>query len=236
MLGAIIGDTVGSHYEFHNTKDYQSTTGRRPYGSWGNGSAMRVSTVGWFFDTLEETERVAEVSAAITKNLPPFQLQTRQASYLILRLDGGGVFLGRLNLDETVTDRMAHIIQTLFEAPQEAFDLVDCLGDRRVHLAANLLRLVFFGRPLDGRIFAGGRIENLVSGDTGAAAEFVSTHFVPMALLLGDNLFLHDSRLIIEVHGGEFAGCRIELKGVPGIDGLEALVPAYLRGGGKCKG
>jgi len=22
MLGAIIGDTVGSHYEFHNTKDY----------------------------------------------------------------------------------------------------------------------------------------------------------------------------------------------------------------------
>ena len=146
MLGAIIGDTVGSHYEFHNTKDYdfelyanpssytddtvmtmavaswllhdkqnsyqgledamvlfagkyrcpmggyggffhrwlfapesrwpdcgtpyQSATGRRPYGSWGNGSAMRASAVGWFFDTLEETERVAEISAAITHNAP----------------------------------------------------------------------------------------------------------------------------------------------------------------------
>ena len=150
MLGAIIGDTVGSAYEFHNTKDYdftlflgnsaytddsvmtmavaywllkdkehsyqgledavvmfaekypcpmggygggfytwlfeseglynfddrygsapyESKTGRHPYGSWGNGSAMRVSAVGWFFDTLEETERVAAISAAITHNHP----------------------------------------------------------------------------------------------------------------------------------------------------------------------
>ena len=150
MLGAIIGDTVGSVYEFHNTKDYNfalfnsesgytddsvmtmavarwlltdpehtyqkledtmvefagncpcpmggygtgfnfwlfhpeglqpydgqygaspyaSRTGRHPYGSWGNGSAMRASAVGWFFGTLEETERVAAVSAAITHNHP----------------------------------------------------------------------------------------------------------------------------------------------------------------------
>jgi ADP-ribosylglycohydrolase len=31
---------------------------------------MRVSAVGWFFDTLEETERVAGISAAITHNHP----------------------------------------------------------------------------------------------------------------------------------------------------------------------
>lgn len=43
---------------------------RRPYNSWGNGSAMRVSAVGWMFDTLEETEQVAEVSASITHNHP----------------------------------------------------------------------------------------------------------------------------------------------------------------------
>jgi len=150
MLGAIIGDTIGSAYEFHNTKEYdftlflgnsaytddsimtmavaywllkdkehtyqgledimvefghkcpcpmggygggfycwlfhpgelyayddrygdapyESQTGRHPYGSWGNGSAMRVSAVGWFFDTLEETKRVAAISAAITHNHP----------------------------------------------------------------------------------------------------------------------------------------------------------------------
>lgn len=42
---------------------YESTTGRHPYESWGNGAAMRVSAVGWFFDTLEETECVASISA-----------------------------------------------------------------------------------------------------------------------------------------------------------------------------
>lgn len=31
---------------------------------------MRVRAVGWFFDTLEETERVAEISASITHNHP----------------------------------------------------------------------------------------------------------------------------------------------------------------------
>jgi hypothetical protein len=41
-----------------------------PYNSWGNGSAMRVSAVGWAFETLEETLRVAEISAAITHNHP----------------------------------------------------------------------------------------------------------------------------------------------------------------------
>ena len=46
------------------------TIDRHPYNSWGNGSAMRVSAVGWFFDTLEETERVAEISASITHNHP----------------------------------------------------------------------------------------------------------------------------------------------------------------------
>lgn len=43
---------------------------RHPYNSWGNGAAMRVSAVGWFFDTLEETERVAGISASITHSHP----------------------------------------------------------------------------------------------------------------------------------------------------------------------
>ena len=42
----------------------------QPYNSWGNGSAMRVSPVGWAFDTLEETLEVAKLSAEITHNHP----------------------------------------------------------------------------------------------------------------------------------------------------------------------
>ena len=43
---------------------------RKPYNSFGNGSAMRVSAVGWMFDSLEETERVAGISANITHDHP----------------------------------------------------------------------------------------------------------------------------------------------------------------------
>ena len=43
---------------------------RKPYNSWGNGSAMRTSAVGWMFDTLEETERIAALQAGITHDHP----------------------------------------------------------------------------------------------------------------------------------------------------------------------
>ena len=42
----------------------------QPYNSWGNGSAMRVSPVGWAFDTLEETLEAAKQSAEVTHNHP----------------------------------------------------------------------------------------------------------------------------------------------------------------------
>lgn len=42
----------------------------QPYYSWGNGSAMRVSAVGWAFDNLEDTLHYAAQSAAVTHNHP----------------------------------------------------------------------------------------------------------------------------------------------------------------------
>ena len=45
-------------------------TNRKPYNSYGNGSAMRVSAAGWLYDTLEETLHAAELSAAVTHNHP----------------------------------------------------------------------------------------------------------------------------------------------------------------------
>ncbi|MBQ2755192.1 MAG: ADP-ribosylglycohydrolase family protein [Oscillospiraceae bacterium] len=41
-----------------------------PYNSFGNGAGMRVSPVGWFFETLEETLRFAKLSADVTHNHP----------------------------------------------------------------------------------------------------------------------------------------------------------------------
>ena len=41
-----------------------------PYGSYGNGSAMRVSSAGWLFDTLAETRHMARLTAEVTHNHP----------------------------------------------------------------------------------------------------------------------------------------------------------------------
>ena len=129
MLGAIIGDTAGSAYEFHNvrTKEFSLLTqwsrptddsmmtlavaeilqngwqgnsekvaktlkkwgraypnagygGRfarwlasdsiQPYGSYGNGAAMRVSPVGWYAETEAQVKEYAHAVTAVTHNHP----------------------------------------------------------------------------------------------------------------------------------------------------------------------
>ena len=58
-------ETLGDY----GSRDFKPGT-RHPYNSFGNGAAMRCSANGWMFDTLEETERVAGLSAAITHSHP----------------------------------------------------------------------------------------------------------------------------------------------------------------------
>ncbi len=41
-----------------------------PYNSWGNGSAMRVSFVGEFYDDYDEMQRMAEATAVVSHNHP----------------------------------------------------------------------------------------------------------------------------------------------------------------------
>ena len=41
-----------------------------PYGSFGNGAAMRVSAAGWLYDDLETVLRMARLSAEVTHNHP----------------------------------------------------------------------------------------------------------------------------------------------------------------------
>jgi len=51
-------------------RDWLLTGDMKPYGSWGNGSAMRVSPIGWAFSTLEEVLDQAKKSAEVTHNHP----------------------------------------------------------------------------------------------------------------------------------------------------------------------
>lgn len=59
-------------YAGYGTRFYAwlNTRMTEPYGSYGNGSAMRVSSAGWLYDTLEETRHMAKLSAEVTHNHP----------------------------------------------------------------------------------------------------------------------------------------------------------------------
>lgn len=59
----------------------------QPYNSWGNGSAMRVSPVGWAFDSLDKVLEEAQRSASVTHNHPE-GIKGAQAT-------AGAIFLAR---------------------------------------------------------------------------------------------------------------------------------------------
>ncbi len=51
-------------------REWMYSNDPQPYNSFGNGSAMRVSAVGWAYETIEDVLREAERSAAVTHNHP----------------------------------------------------------------------------------------------------------------------------------------------------------------------
>ena len=66
-------------------KNWLQTENPEPYGSWGNGSAMRVSPVAWVGETLEEVQKLAKLSSIVTHNHPEGvkgALATADAIYL----------------------------------------------------------------------------------------------------------------------------------------------------------
>jgi len=51
-------------------QEWLESSNPKPYNSFGNGSAMRVSAAGWLYDTLEETLHYARLTANVTHNHP----------------------------------------------------------------------------------------------------------------------------------------------------------------------
>jgi len=53
-----------------NFSGWLSSENPKPYNSFGNGSAMRVSAVAWLYNNIKDVEEFAEISAIITHNHP----------------------------------------------------------------------------------------------------------------------------------------------------------------------
>lgn len=97
-----------------------------PYDSWGNGSAMRVSPVGFAFDSVEAVLREAEKSAAVTHNHPE-GIKGAQAVALAIYLARTG--RSKDEIRHEITRRFGYDLErTLAEIrPRYCFD-ISCQG------------------------------------------------------------------------------------------------------------
>jgi len=127
-------DHVKAWYRRHPHVGYGQTfarwaahpTDRDPYGSWGNGSAMRVSPVAWAFDDLPTVLAVAASSAAITHDHPEGIAGAQAVA--------GCIFLARTGASKEEIGAFAHshygarMQRTLEQIrPQYSFN-VSCIG------------------------------------------------------------------------------------------------------------
>lgn len=108
----------------------------RPYNSWGNGSAMRVSPVGFAFDSVETVLREAERSAAITHDHPE-GIRGAQATALAVYLARTGA--PKEEIREELMERFGYDLRRRIDAirPGYTFD-VSCQGSVPEAIIASL--------------------------------------------------------------------------------------------------
>ncbi|MHC4691868.1 MAG: ADP-ribosylglycohydrolase family protein [Planctomycetota bacterium] len=97
-----------------------------PYNSWGNGSAMRISPVGFAFDTTKEVLQQAKKSAQVTHNHPE-GIKGAQATALAIYL--ARTQNSRENIQKEISDRFGYDLKRTITGirPHYRFD-VSCRG------------------------------------------------------------------------------------------------------------
>lgn len=98
----------------------------RAYNSWGNGSAMRVSPVGFAFDTAQDVLREAASSAEVTHNHPEGIKGAQATALAVLRARTGA---SKEDIKQEISERFAYDLNRRLDAirPHYMFD-VSCRG------------------------------------------------------------------------------------------------------------
>lgn len=223
VIGAIVGDIVGSIYEFDNikTKDfplfsdnneftddsimttatmqalldggtaedfmanyqlfgnkYPSSYGVRfgrwlktkepqPYNSWGNGSAMRVSPVAWFYDNLAEVEESAKTSASVTHNHPEGIKGAQAVSAAIFMARSGK---SKQEIKSYIQDKYEYILDFTLDDIRPHYDFDEsCAGTVPPAIVA-FMESVDFEDAIRNAVSLGGDSDTLAA-ITGSIAE-----------------------------------------------------------------
>jgi len=102
------------------------SAGNGPYNSWGNGSAMRVSAVGFAFDSIDDVLMQAKKTAAVTHNHPE-GIKGAQATALAIYLARQGH--SKTEIQREIVNRFGYDLDRRLEEvrPGYVFDL-SCQG------------------------------------------------------------------------------------------------------------
>ena len=161
----------------------------RPYNSWGNGSAMRVSPVGWYCNSIEEALAEAKKSAEVTHNHPE-GIKGAQAV-------AAAVYLARTGKNKDaiktfIVDTFGYDLNRTIDQirPGYTFD-VSCQGSVPEAIIA-FLESVDFENAVRLAVSIGGDSDTIACINGGIAEAFYQTipdHITDMtAIILGPDL------------------------------------------------
>lgn len=179
------------------------TGSREPYNSFGNGSAMRVSPVGWACDSLEETERYAALSASVTHDHPEgIKGACATAAAIFLARDGAGrdairdyvsfrygydlarslaeirpAYRHKESCQESVPEAIIAFLES--HSFEEAVRNAVWLGgdsDTQAAIAGSIAEAFYGGVPQDLREAALARLDDRLRGDVAAWYHWLSEH------------------------------------------------------------
>ena len=106
--------------------DWLAGAEAKPYGSYGNGSAMRVAPVGWALDTVDEVLAEAERSAAVTHDHPE-GIKGAQAVALGILLSRQGASRGEICAE--IAGRFGYDLDRTVDAIRPGYGLdLTCQG------------------------------------------------------------------------------------------------------------
>ena len=98
----------------------------KPYNSWGNGSAMRVSPVGFAFNSMEDVLHEAKESAKVTHNHPE-GIKGAQATALAVLLARSGK--SKATIKQEISDRFAYNLNRTLDEIRPDYDFdISCQG------------------------------------------------------------------------------------------------------------
>jgi len=145
----------------------------QPYNSWGNGSAMRISPVGWFCKDTESVLKEAEKSASVTHNHPE-GIKGAQAAALAIFLARNGADKNAIKQEMENRFHYDLSFQMLDDIrPGYSFD-VSCQGTLPVALLA-FLESTDYEDAIRNAISVGGDSDTIAAITGGIALAFYKT-------------------------------------------------------------